>query len=63
MTRLAVFHGTDQEARDLAQAVSNNCFCDRKRPCEVHTMILNQKTLDFLLYWRRVMDQYTEREH
>jgi hypothetical protein len=53
-----VWHGTPEEANDLADSVAHNCACDmdesgiRAGTCVAHQMLEDQRTLDRLVFAR-----------
>lgn len=55
-----VFHGTQAETNDLAAAVANHCTCataavvGAAASCGSHALLLDQHTLDRLLFARRI---------
>lgn len=60
----AVFHGTEEEALALLQAIDRNCVCNRPLgilvgdPCLTHMMLVDQqRQLDGLLFARRNVDK------
>lgn len=58
MTNEVVWHGTPDEATQLIAAVGRNCTCEltnegvRASTCAAHRMVLDQATLDRLLFAR-----------
>lgn len=56
-----VWRGTEQESRDLIEAIKPNCACTyapitgaRVTTCPSHAMLLEQAALDHLLFARRI---------
>jgi hypothetical protein len=68
MKRQPVWHGTAQEASDLASAVACNCTCVleqtrmREEFCAAHAMIDDQRTLDKLLFARFIAGRLQAQE-
>jgi len=64
MTTLAIWHGTQQESLELANAVANNCACTFGEMgqvltvCGAHTMLIeDQRALNGLLFVRRMAER------
>lgn len=54
-----VWNGTENEMRDLLLAIQRNCSCVYdgsvlQQPCDVHRQPFDQRTLDKLLFMRRI---------
>lgn len=50
---LPIWHGTSDEAMRLIDAISHHCECQSlKQRCPAHDLMLNQHTLDHLLWLR-----------
>ena len=63
MNALVVFHGSVQEAIELAQAVSHNCDCQATgRRCSAHTALLDQRVVDHLLFARYLAERMKREE-
>lgn len=59
----AVFHGSEEEARALVEAVDRNCGRATQTPCEAHKAIaLDQRFVDHLLMERRKWSAIGETE-
>lgn len=63
-----VWHGSVQEASDLANALANNCDCEfgqmgvRVATCRAHAMVEDQRVLDGLLFARYMVDRLIAEE-
>lgn len=64
-----VWHGTEQEGRDLVNAIRRNCACEYdvrgniRVSCETHRLfVTEQKFLDGLLFARRISDRLLNEE-
>lgn len=63
-----VWHGTPQEANDLANSLANNCACEfgqlgtRVATCAAHAMIEDQRTLDGLVFARYMAERLVAEE-
>jgi hypothetical protein len=62
------WHGTPQEANDLADSLAHNCACEfghmgaRLATCAAHAMIEDQRTLDGLLFARYMAERLIAQE-
>ena len=62
------WHGTPQEANDLADSLAHNCACefgqmgDRLATCDAHAMIEDQRTLDGLVFARYMAERLIAQE-
>jgi hypothetical protein len=56
-----VFRGTPEDALALVNAVVRNCTC-RSGPCAPHDMILEQRTIDRLLFDRWLAERLLSEE-
>ncbi len=61
MAKRATWHGSDQEAHDLAEAIEHHCACNTSDAtiggiawCGPHDIASDQRTLDRLLFVRRI---------
>jgi hypothetical protein len=59
MTHLPVFNGTSQETHELVVALDKWCECYRedgvtKTTCSAHKLMLDQRSLDGLLFMRHM---------
>lgn len=58
-----VWHGSGEEAHDLASSLANNCACEfdpygeRAWTCMAHRMLDDQRTLDRLLFARYMAER------
>ncbi len=63
-----IWHGSEQEAAELLEAVGRHCQCqgqegERRTPCAPHAMIFSdQRALDGLLFARRPVDRLRTEE-
>lgn len=63
-----VWNGTEQEGRDLVNAIRRNCVCQYdgrviRASCEAHKLfVTDQKFLDGLLFARRIVDKLLNEE-
>ncbi|HEV8638515.1 MAG TPA: hypothetical protein VG370_30245 [Chloroflexota bacterium] len=62
-----VWHGTDQEARELSEAIGRNCGCETADGvffrCAAHRMLYgDQRAIDGLLFARRIADRLLQEE-
>ena len=62
--------GTQEESRDLVNAIANNCTClygedeVRRAICAPHHMLVrDQRALDGLLFVRAIRDRLRHQEH
>ena len=63
MNALVVFHGSVQEAIELAQAVSHNCDClATGHRCSAHAAMLSQRWVDGLLFARYLVKRMKPEE-
>jgi uncharacterized protein YggL (DUF469 family) len=66
VTEPTVFHGTEQEKTELLIALEHNCQCHQEQRCAAHAMLLDQRTLDRLVFARRelqiklVVEEFTD---
>ena len=68
MNTATVWHGTAQEARELADAVTHNCgcavapdgACDNR--CPAHALLTDQRALDGLVFARFMVDRLVGQE-
>jgi hypothetical protein len=64
-----VWHGTSEQAVELANALAHNCACefgalgDRVVTCAAHTIIEDQRLLDGLAFARYMAQRLVEQEH
>lgn len=55
-----IWHGTQQESTDLLAAIDHHCACyadpdgKYRTTCPPHTLILDQRTVDHLIFARRM---------
>jgi hypothetical protein len=56
-TKLAIWHGTDRQLKDLMRAVSNHCTCETPTivnanppKCPAHQMLLDQDALNHFAF-------------
>jgi hypothetical protein len=62
------WHGTNQEAFDLRQAIVRHCACQLGllgaplSGCAAHRLLEEQRTLDGLLYGRRIANRLRHEE-
>ncbi len=61
MAKPVEWHGSDQEARDLAEAIEHHCTCNTSDVsvggivwCGAHDIASDQRTIDRLLFARRI---------
>jgi hypothetical protein len=68
MSKVAVWHGTPSELRELTLAVQHHCECGTEWgiacvPCPAHAMLVgDQRALDGLLWARRVAPRLVAEE-
>jgi hypothetical protein len=68
MSKVAVWHGSESELRDLTRAVQHHCECGSEWgmacvPCPAHAMLAqDQRALDGLLWARRVAQRLIAEE-
>jgi hypothetical protein len=69
MTTDSTWHGTYLEQLDLLRAIAHNCECEvddmgvQLEACASHRMLINdQRTLDGLLFARRIADRLKQQE-
>jgi hypothetical protein len=64
----AQWHGTEEERRDLGEAIWRNCTCCWEERtlsgavCSAHGMLGSQRVLDHLLAMRRLRQRLIEEE-
>jgi hypothetical protein len=63
-----IWHGTQDEYSDLIQAVARNCACDStgaraQVPCGAHWLLHEQRTVDRLVFARRIFSRLARGEH
>ena len=69
MRRRTVWHGTQDEAGELLQALSHHCTCNvstagvRAATCAPHQVLSDQRILDGLLFARRIVARLRAEEH
>lgn len=63
-----IWHGTPEEYSDFLLAVGRNCGCDPQGagaqvPCGAHRLLRDQRTVDHLLFARRIYDRLAHGEY
>ena len=63
-----VWHGTAEEYSDFLLAVGRNCACDpngagAQVPCGAHRLLRDQRTVNRLLFARRIVARLARGEH
>jgi hypothetical protein len=53
----SIFHGSEAEALDLLRAANHHCTCMKPDgpKCSSHAALLDQRTIDHLLFMRRIV--------
>lgn len=61
MTNITIWHGTEQESVELLDIMRQWCTCPTlesgERRCAAHEMLLEQRTVDGLLFARRIVER------
>jgi hypothetical protein len=63
-----IWHGTPEEHSDFLLALGRNCACDRtgtaaQVPCGAHRLLRDQRTVDRLLFARRIAPRLSRAEY
>jgi hypothetical protein len=63
-TSVTVWHGRVSELHELRMAIERNCSCAwAAKTCSAHCLLVDQRTLDRLLFVRRTVGFYVQGEH